>query len=69
MRESQPERVCNLISTLLVNKEHPGLYNNCQKPNKQANNPNLTVPLNFFLPLIIERVSCISHCLFVDELQ
>ena len=38
----------NLICARLVNKEHPRLYNNCQKLNKQANNPNLTVPFIFF---------------------
>ena len=46
----------NLIGARLINKEHPGLYNTCQKLNKQANNPNLTLPFIFFLSLILVLV-------------
>lgn len=46
----------NLIGARLVNKEHPGLYNTCQKLNKQTNNPNLTLPFIFFLSLILVLV-------------
>lgn len=46
----------NLIGAQLVNKEHPGLCNNCQELNKQAHNPNFTAPFTFFLSLILVLV-------------
>lgn len=61
--------VNNLISLLLINKEHPGLCSNCQYPNQSANNPSLTLTLIFF-PLHYRKCLNLLHkLLFISELQ